>query len=87
MEDEEHVLFHCPEYDVRHQEYPELLLCTNKNIKNISVFDNQETIVQHLWNIIMIRIKLGSAVFLPFSVVSAVFLLFSVGQGLGWFRP
>ena len=39
---EEHVLFHCPEYDTCRQEYPDLLL-GNMSIKNISDFDNQET--------------------------------------------
>ena len=57
VEDEEHVLFHCPEYDICRQEYPELFLGTN--MKNISDYDNQETIAQLLWNIIMTRIKLG----------------------------
>ena len=28
VEDEEHVLFHCPEYDICRQEYPELFLGT-----------------------------------------------------------
>ena len=30
--DEEHVLFHCPEYDICRQEYPELFLGTNMNL-------------------------------------------------------
>ena len=30
------------------------------SIKNISDFDNQETIAKLLWKIIMIRIKLGA---------------------------
>ena len=51
MEDEEHVLFHCPKYDTCRQEY---LLLGNMSIKNISGFNNQETIVKLLWNIIMI---------------------------------
>ena len=59
VEDEEHVLFHCPEYDICRQEYPELFLGTNINMKNISDYDNQETIAQLLWNIIMTRIRLG----------------------------
>ena len=59
MEDEEHVLFHCPEYDTCQQEYPDLLL-GNMSIKNISDFDNQETIAKLLWKIRMIRIKLGA---------------------------
>ena len=42
VEDEEHVLFHCPEYDTCRQEYPDFLL-GNMSIKNISDFDNQET--------------------------------------------
>ena len=58
VEDEEHVLFHCPEYDTCRQEYPDLLL-GNMSIKNISDFDNQETIAKLLWKIRMIRIKLG----------------------------
>ena len=59
VEDEEHVLFHCPEYDTCRQEYPELFL-GNMSIKNISDFDNQETIAKLLWKIRMIRIKLGA---------------------------
>ena len=59
VEDEEHVLFHCPEYDTSRQEYPDLLL-GNMSIKNISDFDNQETIAKLLWKIRMIRIKLGA---------------------------
>ena len=47
VEDEEHVLFHCPEYDNCRQEYPDLLL-GNMSIKNISEFDNQETIAKLL---------------------------------------
>ena len=49
-EDEEHVLFYCPEYDTCRQEYPDLLL-GNMSIKNISEFDNQETIAKSLWKI------------------------------------
>ena len=56
---EEHVLFHYPEYDICRPECPELFLVTNMNMKNISDYDNQETIAQLLWNITMIRIKLG----------------------------
>ena len=41
------------------QEYPDLLL-GNMSIKNISEFDNQETIAKLLWKIRMIRIKLGA---------------------------
>ena len=52
------VLFHCPEYDTCRQEYPDLLL-GNMSIKNISEFDNQETIAKLLWKIRLIRIKLG----------------------------
>ena len=59
VEDEEHVLFHCPEYDICRQEYPELFWGTNMNMKNISDSDNQETIAKLLWNIIMTRIRLG----------------------------
>ena len=59
VEDEEHVLFHCPEYDICRQEYPELFWGTNINMKNISDYDNQETIAQLLWNIRMTRIRLG----------------------------
>ena len=55
VEDEEHVLFHCPEYDTCRQECPDLIL-GNMSIKNISDFNNQETIAKLLWNIIMIRI-------------------------------
>ena len=44
VEDEEHVLFHCPEY-------PELFLGNNMNMRNISDYGNQETIAQILWNI------------------------------------
>ena len=49
MEDEEHVLYYCPEYDICRQEYPELFWGTNMNMKNISDYDNQETIAQLLW--------------------------------------
>ena len=59
VEDEEHVLFHCPEYDTCRQEYPDLLL-GNMSIKNISDSDNQETIAKLLWKIRMTRIKLGA---------------------------
>ena len=57
MEDEE--LFHCPEYDICRQEYPELFLRTNTNMKNVSDYDHQETTAQLLWNIRMTRIRLG----------------------------
>ena len=75
MEDEEHVLFHCPEYDIcrqeypelfwgtnmnmSRQEYPELFWGTNMNMNNISDYDNQETIAQLLLDIRMTHIKLG----------------------------
>ena len=59
VEDEEHVLFHCPEYDICQQEYPKLFWGTNMNMRNISDYGNQETIAQLLWNIRMTRIKLG----------------------------
>ena len=59
VEDEEYVLFHCPEYETCRQEYPDLLL-GNMSIKNISEFDNQETITKLLWKIRMIRINLGA---------------------------
>ena len=59
VEDGEYVLFHCPEYDICRQEYPEIFLGTNMNMKNISDYDNQETIAQLLWNIRMTRIRLG----------------------------
>ena len=55
----EQVLFHCPEYDTCRQEYPDLLL-GNMSVKNISDFDNQESIAKLLWKIRMIRIKLGA---------------------------
>ena len=50
-------MFHCPEYDTCRQEYPDILL-GNVSIKNISEFDNQETIGKLLWKTRMIRIKL-----------------------------
>ena len=54
------MLFHCPEYEYScRQEYRDLLL-GNMSIKNISDFNNQETIAKLLWNIVMIRIKLGA---------------------------
>ena len=59
VEDEEHELFHCPEYDICQQEYPELFLGTNMNMRNISDYGNQETIAKILWNIRMTHIKLG----------------------------
>ena len=40
------MLLHCPEYDICRQEYPELFWGTNMNMKNISDYDNQETIAQ-----------------------------------------
>ena len=59
VEDEEHVLFHCPEYDICRQEYPELFWGTDMNMKNISDYENQETIAKFLWDIRITRIKLG----------------------------
>ena len=47
-------MFDCPEYNICRQDYPELWLATHKNIKNISIFDNQEIVAQ---GIRMIRIK------------------------------
>ena len=40
------VLFHCLDYDICRQDYPDLFLGTNLNMKNISDYDNQETIAQ-----------------------------------------
>ena len=39
------VRFHCPEYDTCRQECPDLLL-GNMSMKNISDFNNQETIAK-----------------------------------------
>ena len=38
---------------------PIIIIITNMNMKNISDYDNQETIAQQLWNIRMTRIILG----------------------------
>ena len=47
---QEHV-FYCPKYDICCQEYPELFLGTNMNMKNISDYENQETIAQLLLSV------------------------------------
>ena len=57
MEDEEHVMFGCPEYDICRQKYLEICLGTHKNIKNVSIFDNQEIVAHFLWDIRMTRIN------------------------------
>ena len=84
MEDEEHVLFHCPAYDICCQEYPELFWGTNMNMKNISDSDNQDTIAQLLWDIRRTRIKLGVECrfgLMWFCYLSRVFV-FSISQVL-----
>ena len=46
------------------------------SIKNISDFDNQETIAKLLWKITMIRIKLGAECGLVLCFLKLIFFFF-----------
>ena len=43
MEDEEHVIFGCPEYNICRLKYPELFNDSENNIKDLLNIDNQES--------------------------------------------
>ena len=56
MEDEEHAIFGCPEYETCRLKYPELFNISENNIKDILNIDDQESISKFLWDIINILV-------------------------------
>ena len=60
MEDEEHVIFGCPEYNTCRLKYPELFNISDNNIKELLNIDDQETISKFLWDNRNIRVNSGS---------------------------
>ena len=60
MEDEEHLIFGCPEYSTCRLKYPELFNDSENNIKDLLNIDNQESISKFLWDIRNIRVNSGS---------------------------
>ena len=51
MEDEEHVIFECPEYKICRLKYPEIFNLMEKNLRYLLHIDNQESISNLLWDI------------------------------------
>ena len=60
MEDEEHVIFVCPEYNTCRLKYPELFKISDNNIKELLNSDDQESISKFLWDIKNIRVNSGN---------------------------
>ena len=59
MEDEEHVIFGCPEYKTSRINYPELFNLSENNIKGLLNIDDQESVSKFLWDIRNIRVNSG----------------------------
>ena len=59
MEDEEHVIFGCPEYETCRLKYPELFNGSENNIKDLFNIDDQESISKFLYDIINICVNSG----------------------------
>ena len=60
MEDEEHVIFGCPEYNTCRLKYPELSNGSENNIKYVLNINDQESISKFLWDIRNIRVNSSS---------------------------
>ena len=60
MEDEEHVIFICPEYNTCRLNYPELLNQSEYNIKDLLNIVDQKCTSEFLWDIRNIRVNSGS---------------------------
>ena len=59
MEDEEHVIFGCPEYNTCRLKYPKLFNLSDNNVNFLLNIDVQESISKFLWDIINIRVNSG----------------------------
>ena len=59
MEDEEHVIFGCPEYNTCRLKYPELFNLSEK-ILDLFNIDDQKSTSKFLWDIRNIRVNSGS---------------------------
>ena len=57
MEDEEHVIFICPEYNTCRLNYSELFNQSENNIKDLLI--DQKSISEFLWDIRNIRVNSG----------------------------
>ena len=73
MEDEEHVIFGCPEYNTCRLKYPELFNLSENNIQDFLNIYDQESISKFLWHIRNIHVYSGSECYffrklLPFCV-------------------
>ena len=60
MEDEDHVIFGCPEYYTCRTKYPELFNLSGNNMKDLLNSDDQESVSKFLWDIRNIRVNSGS---------------------------
>ena len=60
VEDEEHVIFICPEYNTCRLNYPELFNHSENNIKDLLNIVDQKSISNFLWDIRNIRVNSGS---------------------------
>ena len=81
MEDEEHVIFGCPEYNTYRLKYLELFNLSDSNIKELFNIDDQESIFKLLWDIRNIRVNSGSECYFLSSVV--IFLFYIVDSLFG----
>ena len=60
MEDEEHAIFGCPEYNTCRLKYPELFNLSDNDIKELLNSDDQESMSKFLWDIRNIRVNSGN---------------------------
>ena len=60
MDDEEHAILGCPEYETCRLKYPEIFNGSENNIKDLFNIDDQESISKFLWDIRNIRANSGS---------------------------
>ena len=51
MEDEEHIIFDCPEYNTCRLNYPEIFLSMENNVKDLFNNVNQSSISNFIWDI------------------------------------
>ena len=57
MEDEEHLIFGCPEYNTCRLKYLELFNLSENSIKDLFDIDDQESIPKFLWDIRNIHVN------------------------------
>ena len=60
IEDEEHAVFECPEFDTSRQKYYEIFSLTEINLKYCMNIDSQESTSNFRWDMRNIHINFGS---------------------------